>query len=140
MLKAGGSIQWDELDPWCAYTAVAGTQQQEGNEAEKGFQRKQELTAMSTLKWVSELHTAMEEVGFENVRREEVACDLRLAKYFQDMQFLVMEEEAANKATAEEKEMVEAAIREGVRDSQNGKARVTPKIVCLGRKPVGTSK
>ncbi|KAI4168868.1 MAG: hypothetical protein LQ343_006081 [Gyalolechia ehrenbergii] len=134
MLKAGGSLQWDELDPWGAYTVVAGKEQQ-GDESGSGFQRKQELTAMDTLKWVLELHSIMAEVGFEDVRREEVACDLRLAKYYQDMQFLVLEEEAANKATPEEKERVEEAIREGVRESRGGRARVTPKVICLGRKP-----
>ncbi|KAL8727983.1 MAG: hypothetical protein Q9181_005500 [Wetmoreana brouardii] len=133
MLKAGGYLQWDELDPWGAYTVVPGKQQGDG--AENGFQKKQELTAMSTLEWVLQLHSIMEEVGFENVRREEIACDLRLAKYYQDMQFLVMEEEAANKATAAEKDIVEEAIKEGVRDSRDGRARVTPKMVCLGRKP-----
>ena len=61
---------------------------------------------MSSLKWVKELHSIMEEVGFEDVRREEIRCNLRLAKYYQDMQFLVMEEEATKRPTAKEKDFV----------------------------------
>ena len=151
MLKPGGWLQWDELDPWGAYTvSVAGAEESrsshngdEGgdvNQLEKkaiGFQKKQELTAMDTLRWVLELHSMIEEVGFEDIRREEIGCDLSLAKYYQDMQFLVMEEEAASKETQEEKEKVERAIAEGVVESQWGRARVTPKVVCLGRKPQG---
>ena len=93
---------------------------------------------MGTLRWVSELHAIMQEVGFEDVRREEIACDLRFAKYYQDMQFLVMEEEATRKATVVDREAVGTAIECGVRESRNGKARVTPKIVCLGRKPLAS--
>ncbi|KAL8729545.1 MAG: hypothetical protein Q9166_004625 [cf. Caloplaca sp. 2 TL-2023] len=70
----------------------------------------------------------MEEPGFEDVRKEEVPCDIRLAKYYQDMQFMVMEEQAAAQATAEGKEKVERAIEDGVRESR-GRARVTPKMV-----------
>lgn len=151
MLKPGGWLQWDELDPWNAHTVSTSTGEKkpgshheagDGNTADKvgknataGFQKKQELTAMDTLRWVRELHSMIQEVGFEEVRREEIGCDLGLAKYFQDMQFLVMEEEAASKGTEQEKEMVESAIEEGVAESQEGKARVTPKVVCLGRKP-----
>lgn len=138
MLKMGGALQWDELDPWGAYTVQVCQREgkEERGEAAGGrFQKDQELTAMSSLKWVKELHSVMQEVGFEDVRREEISCDLRLAKFFQDMQFLVMEEEAERKGTVEGKELVADAIRQGVRDSRDGMARVTPKIVCLGRKP-----
>lgn len=143
MLKEGGWIQWDELDPWGAYTISTGhsepnsslIREKENPEVEEQFQRKQELTAMSTLTWVTRLHEMMEEIGFEEVTREEIACHVGLAKYYQDMQFLVMEEEAANKGTSEERERVERAIGEGVRESREGRARVTPKVVCLGRRP-----
>ena len=140
MLKSGGYLQWDELDPWGAYTVDVQAGTQRCGDGDKGgrFQEEQELTAMSTLRWVSELHDIMEEVGFEDVRREEVACDLRFAKYYQDMQFLVMEEEAGRKNTDVEQEGVKRAIEHGVQESRQGKARVTPKIVCLGRKPVAT--
>ena len=134
MLKKGGYLQWDELDPWKAYTVVV--EKQLGGEAERTFQKKQELTDMSTLKWVLDLHSIIDEVGFENVRRHAISCDIRLAKYYQDMQFMVMEEQAASKATVEERVMVEKAIREGVRESREGKARLTPKVVYLGKKPM----
>ncbi|KAL8698797.1 MAG: hypothetical protein Q9224_001690 [Gallowayella concinna] len=132
MLKRGGCLQWDELDPWGAITVVAG--QPRGDETGENFQKRQELTPMDTLNWVLELHSIMEEVGFEDVKKEDIACDLRLAKYYQDMQFMVMEEQAAAEATAEGKERVGKAIRDGVGESY-GKARVTPKMVVLGRKP-----
>ena len=134
MLKAGGWIQWDELDPFAAYTVST---QPSRNTEENEFQRKQELTAMSTLTWVLHLHSILQDVGFENVTREEIECDLSLAKYYQDMQFLVMEEEAANKGTVEDRKRVEKAIGEGVVESGWGRARATPKMVCLGRKPGG---
>ena len=155
MLKPGGWLQWDDLDPWAAHTVSAAPEEKKAdndhgtgdgntaNNVEKksttGFQKKQELTAMETLRWVQELHSTIQEVGFEEVRREEIGCDLGLAKYYQDMQFLVMEEEAASKGTEQEKETVERAIEEGVVESQAGRARVTPKVVCLGRKPSGAS-
>ena len=135
MLKKGGSLQWDELDPWGAHTVQ--TSKQDENISGSDFQKRQELTAMSSLKWVTELHSIMEEVGFEDVKREEIACDLRLAKFYQDMQFLVMEEQAEHEPTAEGKHMVKEAIVQGALESRNGKARVTPKIVCLGTKPGG---
>ncbi|KAL8811346.1 MAG: hypothetical protein Q9200_001873 [Gallowayella weberi] len=132
MLKKGGYLQWDELDPWGAITVVAGEPQ--GDETGKEFQKRQELTPMDTLKWVLELPSIMEEVGFESVKKEDSACALHLAKHYQDMQFMVMEEQAAAEATAEGRERVEKAIREGVGESYR-KARVTPKVVFLGRKP-----
>lgn len=132
MLKPGGHLQWDELDPWGAFTVTAGKQLKD--EAVNDFQKRQELTAMSTLEWVRDLHSIMAELAFEDVRRDEVRCDLRLAKYYQDTQFMVMEEQAAAQATEKERDRVKEAIREGVRES-HGRARVTPKIVCLGRKP-----
>ena len=141
MLKPRGWIQWDELDPWGAYTISTTDihhsvpEKCSDGQPEKQFQRKQELTAMSTLTWVTQLHEIMQEVGFEDIRREEIPCNVGLAKYYQDMQFLVMEEEAANKGTKEEREKVERAIAEGVAESQEGRARVTPKVVVLGRKP-----
>ena len=134
MLKPGGYLQWDELDPWGAYTVHAGTQHLENGGVGGRFQKNQELTAMSTLKWVSKLHTTIQETGFEDVRREKIACDLRFAKYYQDIQYLVMEEEAARKGTVVEQEVVGRAIECDVRESRGRKARVTPKIVCLGRK------
>ncbi|KAL8827041.1 MAG: hypothetical protein Q9191_003425 [Dirinaria sp. TL-2023a] len=147
MLKPGGWLQWDELDPWNAHTVSAATEENRpqsqnaadkmGEKATTEFQKKQELTAMDTLRWVRELDSVIQEVGFEEVRREEIGCDHGLAKYFQDMQFLVMEEEASSKSTEREKETVMRAIEEGVVESQEGRARVTPKVVCLGRKPQG---
>ena len=134
MLKKGGYLQWDELDPWKAYTVVVGKPL--GDEVEGTFQKKQELTDMSTLKWVLDLHSIIDEVRFEGVRRHAVSCDIGLAKYYQDMQFMVMEEQAASTVTVKERAMVERAIREGVWESHEGKARVTPKVVYLGRKPM----
>ena len=132
MLRPGGWIQWDEIDVWNAYTVgVAGD-----TEREEGFQRKQELTPMSSLHWVKELEAFVTEVGFHDVKRERVDCNLSLAKYYQDMQFLVMEEEAAHK-DVEGREMVERAIAEGVQEGRKGRARVTPKVVVLGRKSGG---
>ncbi|KAL8872930.1 MAG: hypothetical protein Q9174_001533 [Haloplaca sp. 1 TL-2023] len=128
MLKEGGHIQWDELDPWGAYTAVAGEPIGVPGSAST-FQHKQELTAMVTLKWVQNLHLIMVEMGFEAVKSQQIPCDLRLAKYFQDIQYMVMEEEMAVKGTAEEKEAVRLAIRDSIEDSRSGKARVTPKII-----------
>ncbi|KAL8688712.1 MAG: hypothetical protein Q9218_005446 [Villophora microphyllina] len=119
MLKRGGYLQWDELDPWGAYTVVAGERNEDGLRTE--FQKKQELTAMSTLQWVKDFHSIMEEVGFEDVNREKIACDIRLAKYYQDMQFLVMEEQAANEATEDGMKVVKDAIKEVTRDSHHGR-------------------
>ena len=70
MLKPGGYLQWDELDPWGAYTVHAGMGKCENGGIRERFQKNQELTAMGTLRWVSELHAIMQEVGFEDVRRE----------------------------------------------------------------------
>ncbi|KAI4227388.1 MAG: hypothetical protein L6R36_002468 [Xanthoria steineri] len=47
MLKPGGYLQWDELEPWGAFTATASKQMKD--EAVNDFQKRQELTAMSTL-------------------------------------------------------------------------------------------
>ena len=104
------------------------------DEAVNNFQKRQELTAMSTLEWVRDLHSIMAELAFEDVKREEVRCDLRLAKYYQDTQFVVMEEQAAVQATEKKRDRVKEAIKEGVREGHE-RARVAPKIVCIGRKP-----
>ncbi|CAO1604435.1 hypothetical protein XANCAGTX0491_007992 [Xanthoria calcicola] len=132
MLKPGGYLQWDELDPWAAFTVTASKQMMD--EAVNDFQNRQEVTAMSNLEWVKDLHSIMAELSFEDVRREEVRCDLRLAKYYQDLHFMVMEEQAAAQATDKERDRVKEAIREGVRES-HGQTRMRPKIVLLGRKP-----
>ncbi|KAL8654746.1 MAG: hypothetical protein Q9226_003310, partial [Calogaya cf. arnoldii] len=68
MLKKGGYLQWDELDPWGAFTVVASNQLKD--ETVNDFQKRQELTAMSTLEWVKDLHCMMGEIGFKDVRRE----------------------------------------------------------------------
>lgn len=45
---------------------------------------------MATLQWVTKLTPTMEEVSFEEIKREEFACDLRLAKYYQDSHIMLL--------------------------------------------------
>lgn len=90
---------------------------------------------MDSLQWVTDLSSIMEEVGFERIKQEDIACDLRLAKYYQDIQFMVLEEIAANKAMGYEHKDAGNIIKAIVQDSPRGKARVPPKTVFLGNKP-----
>ncbi|KAL8658978.1 MAG: hypothetical protein Q9202_007338 [Teloschistes flavicans] len=128
MLKKGGWLQWDELDPWGAYVVEAGKQQ--ADRTGHWFQKAQEPTPMATLQWVTDLPSIMEEMGFEDINREEIVCDLRLVKYFQDIQFMVLEELAANTAMKDENNVVDT-IKGIMQNSHRGKARVTPKAVFL---------
>lgn len=132
MLKKGGYLQWDELNPWEAYVAETGKQQ--GDRQRSSFQKANEPTVMATLQWVTNLTSTMEEVGFEEIKREEFACDLRLAKYYQDTHIMVLEEMAANKVTGSEGNILDT-IEWIKQNSRRGKARVTPKTVFLGKKP-----
>ena len=130
LLKPGGYLQWDELNVFEAY--VASTSRAVSTEK---FQRAQELTDLRRLEWVRELRGIVAQSGFEEAQDFKYECDLTLAKYYQDMQFLVMEEEAANAASVERKAEVYKAINMTYEESKKGIARCTPKIVIVAKKP-----
>jgi SAM-dependent methyltransferase len=129
LLKPGGYLQWDELNVFEANVASTNP----ATDTEK-FQRAQELTDLSRLEWVRELRGIIEQSGFEQTQEFKYECNLTLAKYYQDMQFLVMEEEAANAPSAERKATVYGAINATYEESKKGIARCTPKIVVVARK------
>ena len=129
LLKPGGYLQWDELNVFEA--SVAGTDP--GVCTEK-FQRAQELTDLRRLGWVRELRGIVTECGFEKVQEFKYECNLTLAKYYQDIQFLVMEEEAANAPTVDKKVEVYQAINKTYAESKKGIARCTPKVVIVAKK------
>lgn len=131
MLKPGGYVQWDELNVFEAY--VASTKSSVGTEK---FQRAQELTDLRMLQWVRGLRSTVEECGFEDAKEYKYGCDLPLAKYYQDMQFLVMEEEAANASSMQRRNAVHRAISSTYEESKKGIARCTPKIVVVAKKPI----
>ena len=132
MLKPGGYIQWDELNVFGAFVAttdVAGVA--------AGFQSAQELADFTTLEWVKHLPATMSKQGFCDAVVQHYDCDLSLAKYFQDMQLLVMEEEVERRlADVREKERVHQQINAIHEESKRGIARCTPKMVCVARKPL----
>ena len=130
LLKPGGYLQWDEFN--ISETYVVSTSF--GVDAEK-FQRAQELSDLKRLEWIGELRAIAEETGFEEVRDFTYECDLTLAKYFQDMQFLVMEEEAASTASIEKREEVYRSINNTYKESKKGIARCNPKLVIVAKKP-----
>ena len=129
LLKPGGYLQWDELDVFEAYVTSINSMV----ETEK-FRRAQELTDLSRLEWVRELQGIVEQSGFEEVQKFKYGCDLALVKYYQDMQFLVMEEEAANATSVEEKAKIYRAINMTYEESKKGIARCTPKIIIIAKK------
>lgn len=131
MLKPDGYVQWDELNVFGAF--VSSTKSSIGTEE---FQRAQELTDLGTLEWVRGLRSIVEECGFEDAREYKYGCNLSLAKYYQDMQFLVMEEEAANASSMQRRNAVHRAINFTYEESKKGIARCTPKIVVVAKKPL----
>ena len=132
MLKPGGWMQWDELDPEGASTIVAENAGMEEEDV-KRFQRMQELTAFEGLKWVRRLEGAFESAGFDSVGREVFDGEKSAAGFYQSMQFLVMEEEGMKRGE-EAREKVARDIEWGVQTSTKGIARVVPKVVVWGRK------
>ncbi|MCJ1261078.1 hypothetical protein MMC22_000942 [Lobaria immixta] len=137
MLKPGGYLQWDELNVFEAYVASTSLALGTGTSTcTDGYQRAQELTDLQRLEWVRQLQGIVEQCGFEQPREFKYECDIRLAKYYQDMQFLVMEEEAAHAPSATQKEKVSKAINTTYEESKKGVARCTPKIVIVARKPI----
>ncbi|KAL8767627.1 MAG: hypothetical protein Q9194_005930 [Teloschistes cf. exilis] len=121
MLKKGGCLQWEELDPWGAYVVETGMQ--EPDRTRNSFQRAQEWANMATLQWVTELTSIMEEMGFEEIKKEEIVCDIRLSKYYQDSHMMLMEELAANQATGDKRKIVDT-IQWLKQNAHRGKARV----------------
>ncbi|KAL8925532.1 MAG: hypothetical protein Q9208_003423 [Pyrenodesmia sp. 3 TL-2023] len=121
MLKPGGFLQWDELDVFKAYVASTCSTIDTGS-----FQRAQEVTDLDTLKWVQDLPSIAAKIGFVEVEEYKYGCDLSLAKFYQDMQFLVMEEQAASPSS----------IENSYAESKKGLARCTPKVVIVAKKPI----
>ena len=134
MLKPGGWMQWDELDPEGAYTIVASGASV-GEEDVRRFQGMQEMTDFQGLKWVRSLEPGFEDAGFENVGKEVFGGEKSMMGYFQTLQFLVMEEEAGRKGQ-EARERAKRDVEWGMEISGRGIARVVPKIVVWGQKPV----
>ena len=128
-------MQWDELDPEGAYTIVAEDAGVEEGDVRQ-FQRMQEMTDFKGLKWVRGLEGEFENVGFEDVGKEVFEGDKSVVGLFQSLQFLVMEEEGERRGT-EAREGVRRDVEWGVKVSQRGVARVVPKVVVWGRKPLG---
>ncbi|KAL8634645.1 MAG: hypothetical protein Q9228_007766, partial [Teloschistes exilis] len=77
MLKKGGCLQWDELDQWGTFTVEIGRQQ--ATRTGHSFQKAAESMVVDTLTWIRDLPSIMEEVGFVNVKKEEIDCDMGLA-------------------------------------------------------------
>lgn len=135
LLKPGGYLQWDELNVFEAYVASTSLAA-DTSTGTKGYQRAQELTDLQSLEWVRQLRGILEQCGFEEAREFKYECDLQLAKYYQDMQFLVMEEEAAHAPSLLQRESVYKAINTTYEESKKGVARCTPKVVLVARKPI----
>ncbi|KAL8722858.1 MAG: hypothetical protein Q9225_000745 [Loekoesia sp. 1 TL-2023] len=121
MLKPGGYLQWDELNVFEAYVASTDP----NVVSSRSFQRAQEVTDLDSLTWVRELGSIMSKTGFEGIQEYKYGCHLALAKYYQDMQFLVMEEQGASTSS----------IQAPYAESKKGFARCTPKIVMVAKKP-----
>ncbi len=134
MLRPGGWMQWDELDPEGAITVFPKGTSVEGEDVRR-FHRMQELTDFARLKWVRGLEQAFEDVGFESVQRAEFQGQMSTVGFFQSLQFLVMEEEVERKEE-EAKERVGKDVEWGVQMSEKGFARVVPKVVIWGQKPL----
>lgn len=131
MLKPGGHLQWDELDPFSAYVVS-----RDPSADVKSIQRKQELTDFTRLQWVPHLHQALKENGFIDVNENTYECDLSLAKFYQDSFLMMMEEMAARTENKAEKQKVIDAIRSTQRETGKGRAaRCTPKKVFVAQKP-----
>ncbi|MCJ1311314.1 hypothetical protein MMC25_004985 [Agyrium rufum] len=131
MLKPNGYIQWDEIDAFNVH--VASTHP--SAEGTTAFRKAQELGDFSTLEWIKDLPAVMNSNGFSDAVAHCYECDLSLAKYFQDMQLLVMEEEAERRFdSASERQKVYEQIRSIEIDSRKGLARCTPKVVFVARK------
>ncbi len=128
-------MQWDELDPEGAYTIVAGGVGVEEEDVER-FQRMQEMTDFKGLKWVRGLEGGFEDAGFEDVGKEVYEGGKAMVGFFQSLQFLVMEEEGERKEE-ETREGVKRDVEWGLKVSGRGVARVVPKTVVWGRKPLG---
>ena len=128
-------MQWDELDPEGAYTVVAKGASLEGGNVER-FQRMQEMTDFKGLKWVRGLEGGFEDAGFEDVGKEVFGGELSMVGFFQSLQLLVMEEEGGTRGD-EAREGVRRDVEWGVKVSGRGVARVVPKVVVWGRKPLG---
>ena len=133
MLKPNGFIQWDELNPVDAYVT---TTHEDLNV--NSFRAAQELADFSTLEWVKNLPTILNNSGFCDTVAHHYKCEPSLAKFYQDMQCMVMEEEVERRfATAAEKERMRRQIDAVYADSSRGMARNTPKIVYVARKRPG---
>lgn len=127
-------MQWDELDPEGAYTIVAEGAGVEDKNVER-FQQMQEMTDFEGLKWVRSLRRAFEDAGFQDVGKEVFEGEKSVVGFFQSLQFLVMEEEGDRRGE-EAKERVRRNVEWGVTVSEKGVARVVPKVVVWGRKPL----
>lgn len=134
MLKPGGWMQWDELNPEGASTVVAEGAGVEDEDVTQ-FQRMQELTDFAGLIWVRRLEGAFENAGFQSVGKAMFEGKKSMMSFFQSMQFLVMEEEG-ERWEEEARERVRRNVERGVHISKKGVARMVPKVVIWGRKPL----
>lgn len=133
LLKPGGYLQWDELsvfDEHLVGTGIAaGT-----NTGAEGYQPPGELRDLRSVEWVRQLRGIAEQCGFEDAREFKYKY-FRLAKYFQDMHLLALEEWMTRTTNDAEREMLKKSFSDTSEESKMGIARCTPKLVIVARKP-----
>jgi len=130
MLKPGGYIQWEELNVFGAFVAA-----KEGVTPTAQFKSAQELADTSKMEWLNHVPMLMSQ-EFSEAEAFHVECDLSLAKYYQDIQLVVMKEEADNRFAdqPEKQEAIYQSIQSVHEESKKGLARCTPKVVFVARK------
>ncbi|MCJ1319514.1 hypothetical protein MMC15_004850 [Xylographa vitiligo] len=142
MLKPGGYLQWDELDP--AGSALVRAPPPPplppaAAAAHPALDRKlAEVRARPG--WVRRLPQVLREEGFEHVRAHEYREGVGLAKAFFDVHCAMEEEMVRARGGAAEGEGGAEALRgleEIHRESVPGVVICTPKVVCVARKRGG---
>ena len=133
MLKPGGYLQWEELSGFDHHVLTVDPSVQT-----RAFQEMHKIMdGTGRLEWTLNLHTSMDENGFEDSKIYPYQDNIYLAKAHSDMLLVMLEEVAmglAKSKGAEEGERIMQLIPDIYRESQEGAAMSVPKIVCVGKK------
>ncbi|KAL9110492.1 MAG: hypothetical protein Q9227_005036 [Pyrenula ochraceoflavens] len=134
LLKPGGNLQWDELDP-----ANVSVKRVNADTPAPAMEQINDMSwSKGTIDWTLQIPQWLAEDGFRDVRLEHYGDRDDMIRPFHEMHLTTLEEVSRGLLKAGKKEEAMAfpkLLQEAHREAQGGAALFVPRFVCLARKP-----
>jgi len=130
LLKPGGYLQWDEVEPSGTYIETVNSSVSI-DVTKSLFRLDIPTSARGSDDWQQTLQSSLNQYGFQEAEKHQYNSNLTMARYWHDM-YMLSWEEFVSKVTGGSVETLKAADK-AMEEAQNGAAVTMPKLVWVAR-------